>query len=193
MKCYTLRSLDASSLTWCWRRFSCEIACLAVMDATVSAPRSRWMSLFFKHEAIFYNAGSKVITALRCHLGYSFGSPRQSSYLLCPGLLLGWFQTLKMEVIYSSETSVHIRTTWYHISKDSQEIWNNFSTKEQKTKTNSVALSPRANYTDWAATNCRRNLVPAFVDRGVSHGQRGGSPMVVYHSFLDRSRYFPFR
>jgi hypothetical protein len=32
-----------------------------------------------------------------------------------------------------------------------------------------------------------------FVDRGVSRGQRGGSPTVVYLSFLDRSRYFSFK
>jgi hypothetical protein len=49
----------------------------------------------------------------------------------------------------------------------------------------SVALSPRANYTDWATATCRRNLVPNFVDRGVSRGQRGESPTVVNLSFLD--------
>jgi hypothetical protein len=48
-----------------------------------------------------------------------------------------------------------------------------------QTKTNSVALSPHVNYTNWAAATCWRNLVPAFVDRGVPCGQRGGSPMVV--------------
>jgi hypothetical protein len=53
-----------------------------------------------------------------------------------------------------------------------------------------MALSPRANYTDWATAICQRNLVPTFVDRGVSRGQRGGSPTVVNLSFLDRSRYF---
>jgi hypothetical protein len=31
------------------------------------------------------------------------------------------------------------------------------------------------------------------VDRGVSRGQRGGSPMVVNLSFLDLSRYFSFK
>jgi hypothetical protein len=36
-------------------------------------------------------------------------------------------------------------------------------------------------------------LVPTFVDRGVSCGQRGGSPTVVNLSFLDRSRYFSFK
>jgi hypothetical protein len=46
-------------------------------------------------------------------------------------------------------------------------------------KKNSVAFSPRANYTDWATATCRQNLVPTFVDRGVSCGQRGGSPTVV--------------
>jgi hypothetical protein len=50
----------------------------------------------------------------------------------------------------------------------------------------SMALSPRANYTDWATATFRRNLVPTFVDIGVSRGQRGGSPTVVNLSFLDR-------
>jgi hypothetical protein len=35
--------------------------------------------------------------------------------------------------------------------------------------------------------------VSTFVDRGVSRGQRGGSPTVVNLSFLDRSRYFSFK
>jgi hypothetical protein len=53
-------------------------------------------------------------------------------------------------------------------------------------KTNSVALSPQANYTDWATATCRRNLVPNFVDRGVSRGQRGGFPTVVNLQFSRR-------
>jgi hypothetical protein len=52
---------------------------------------------------------------------------------------------------------------------------------------------PRANYTDWTAAACRRNLLPTFVDRGVWRGQRGGSPTVVNLSFIDRSRYFFFQ
>jgi hypothetical protein len=40
-----------------------------------------------------------------------------------------------------------------------------------KNKQNSVALSPQANYIHWATTTCWRNLVPTFVDRGVSCGQ----------------------
>jgi hypothetical protein len=57
-------------------------------------------------------------------------------------------------------------------------------------KTNSVALSPQANYTDWATATSWRNLVPTFADREVSCGQSGGSPTVVHISFLDRNRYF---
>jgi hypothetical protein len=60
-------------------------------------------------------------------------------------------------------------------------------------QTNSVAPSPRANYTDWATANCRRNLVPTFADRGVSRGQCSGSRTVVNLSFLDRGRYFSFK
>jgi hypothetical protein len=60
-------------------------------------------------------------------------------------------------------------------------------------KTNSVALSPRANYTDWETATCQRNLVPTSVDRRVSRGQRSGSPTVVNLSFLDRSCYYSFK
>jgi hypothetical protein len=60
-------------------------------------------------------------------------------------------------------------------------------------QTNSVALNPQANYTNWSTATCRRNLVSTFVDRGVSCGQRGESPTVVDLSFLDRSRYFSFK
>jgi hypothetical protein len=56
-----------------------------------------------------------------------------------------------------------------------------------------VALSPQTNNTDWATTTFRRNLVPTFVDRGVSRGQRGGSPAVVNLNFLERSTYYSFR
>jgi hypothetical protein len=66
-------------------------------------------------------------------------------------------------------------------------------TSKHKNKENSVAFSPQANYTDWATVTCLRNLMPTFVDRGVSRGQRGGSPTVVNLSFLDRSRYFSFK
>jgi hypothetical protein len=58
--------------------------------------------------------------------------------------------------------------------------------------TNSVTLSPQANYTDWATATCQRNLVPAFAERGVSRGQSGGISAAGNLSFLDRSRYFFF-
>jgi hypothetical protein len=60
-------------------------------------------------------------------------------------------------------------------------------------KTNSVALSQQANYTDLATATCRRILVPNFADRGVSRGQRGGSLTAVNLSILDWSRYFFFQ
>jgi hypothetical protein len=44
-------------------------------------------------------------------------------------------------------------------------------------QTNSVALSPQANYTDWGTATCGRNLVPFFEDRGMSCGQCRGSPI----------------
>jgi hypothetical protein len=59
-------------------------------------------------------------------------------------------------------------------------------------KTNSVAFSSQANYTDWATATCWRNLMQTFADSGLSRSQRGGSPTVVNLSFLDRSGYFSF-
>jgi hypothetical protein len=56
-----------------------------------------------------------------------------------------------------------------------------------------VAFSLQGNFTDRVTATCWWNLVPTFADRGVSRGQRGGSPMVVNLSFLDRSRYFSFK
>jgi hypothetical protein len=73
-------------------------------------------------------------------------------------------------------------TTGHHLATPSILTWS------QKTKqTNSVALSLQANYTDWTTATCRQNLMPTFVDRGVSRGQRGGSPTVLNLSFLDRT------
>jgi hypothetical protein len=68
-----------------------------------------------------------------------------------------------------------------------------FGASDQTNETNSVAFIPQANYTYRATATCWRNLVPTFADRGMSRGQRGGSPTVVNISFLDRSRYFSFK
>jgi hypothetical protein len=103
--------------------------------------------------------------------------------------------TFTDETQASSPVTVWLRnlpSLWYHSKKKNQSwsrslcivcacehFWN-------KQKKNSMALIPWANYTDLATATCRRNLVPTFVDRGVSCGQRGGSPTVVNLSFLDR-------
>jgi hypothetical protein len=57
----------------------------------------------------------------------------------------------------------------------------------------SVTFSLQANYTDGSTATCRRILVSTFVDRGVSRGQRGGSPTVVNLSSLHWSRYYSFK
>jgi hypothetical protein len=59
--------------------------------------------------------------------------------------------------------------------------------------TNSMAINPQMNYSNWATATCRRSLVPTFADREVSCGQRGESPTVVNLSFLDRNCYFSFK
>jgi hypothetical protein len=40
-------------------------------------------------------------------------------------------------------------------------------------------LSPQENYINWATAICWQNLVPTSMDRGLTRGQRGGSPMVI--------------
>jgi len=44
-------------------------------------------------------------------------------------------------------------------------------------------LSPHANYTDRAAAAGSAKLVPTFADRGVSRGQRKGSPQPLISLF----------
>jgi hypothetical protein len=41
--------------------------------------------------------------------------------------------------------------------------------------------------------DCGRNLDPTFVDRGLSRGERGGTPTAVNLSFLYRSSYFSLK
>jgi hypothetical protein len=61
-------------------------------------------------------------------------------------------------------------------------------------KKNSVAFSPQANYANWTTATCWRNLVPTLADRGVSCGQRGGSPTVVNQIPHSGSiKYFKFK
>jgi hypothetical protein len=42
-----------------------------------------------------------------------------------------------------------------------------------------VAFSPQANNTEWATDPGRRILVPTFVDRRKSCGQRSGTPTSI--------------
>jgi hypothetical protein len=82
-----------------------------------------------------------------------------------------------------SKTKI-FQTEWNYTLSVSYE-W--LRTPSKTKQTNSMALSLQANYTDWVTATCWRNLVPTFVDRGVSRGQRGGSPKVINLSFLDRT------
>jgi hypothetical protein len=78
-------------------------------------------------------------------------------------------------------------------SSDGQKMAPGPCSHEHSKQTNSVAFSPQVNYTDRATVTRQWNLVPTFVDRGMSRGQRGRSPTVVNLNFLDRSRYFSFK
>jgi hypothetical protein len=56
-----------------------------------------------------------------------------------------------------------------HIGSDFRKLFEGGGEglKNRTQKTNSVAFSPQANYTDWATATGLRNLVPTFVNRGV--------------------------
>jgi hypothetical protein len=129
----------------------------------------------------------------------------QRRNLLHDGFLLWWFLSWrwksyilsKRRFTYRPKGVMYRKTLTSSLSLASRfvsccmEIELSFTLPSSIKQTNSVALSPRANYTDWSIATCRRNLVSTFVDRGVPRGQRGGSPMVVNLSFLDRPPQSP--
>jgi hypothetical protein len=63
-------------------------------------------------------------------------------------------------------------------------------TNKQRNKLRGLSASELYRLT---IANCWQNLLPTFADRGVSRGQRGGSPTVINLSFLDRNCYFYFK
>jgi hypothetical protein len=83
-----------------------------------------------------------------------------------------------MEAIRSYETSALSRATLRNNSEDGI------------LPTKSMAFSPQANYTDCPTAAGQRTLVPTLKDRGVSHGQRGGTPRPL---ISERSRYLSFK
>jgi hypothetical protein len=72
---------------------------------------------------------------------------------------------------------------WLTKRESFSEILQFLSSSLKQKQRNSVAFSPQAKYTDSAIATCWQNLIPTFADRGVSRGQRGGSPTAVNHNF----------
>jgi hypothetical protein len=62
---------------------------------------------------------------------------------------------------------------------------------QTKTKLNSVAFSPYANYTDRATAALSAKIVPTFA--GVSRGQRNGSLRPLISGFKTGAATFPFK
>jgi hypothetical protein len=118
-------------------------------------------------------------------------------FLLLRNLLYGYatssfvIHTLHVILLRLIRSRKIPRTDKRHTTDDAKCMQNvNLKTSKEPY---SMTLSPQANYTECATATCRRNLVPIFVDRGVSRDQRGGSPTVINLSFLDRSRYLSFK
>jgi hypothetical protein len=96
--------------------------------------------------------------------------------------LATWITWLKVCLKNQNQPNIHMKKTTRYVGRKQRSCKVN---KTKNKKTNSMDLSPQANYTDWATAICRRNLVPTFVDRGVSCGQHGRSPTVINLCFLD--------
>jgi hypothetical protein len=95
-------------------------------------------------------------------------------------------------VVATSVGKKHVpQSTQFQLSKAHLIILLTLHCRLLKNKLCGLCL--QANYTDWATATCWQILVPTFADRGVSRGQRGGSPTVVNLGFLDWSRYFSFK
>jgi hypothetical protein len=84
--------------------------------------------------------------------------------------------------------------TLYSVFRTGRLVKQRIKETEQTNKTNSVAFSSQANYTDRPTD---RNFLAKFSDkfayRVVSSSQGGGSTTVVNLSFLGRSRYFSLK
>jgi hypothetical protein len=94
-------------------------------------------------------------------------------------------RTSMLDSKHKSTTGLVSKASSMYIATSLMQRWQQGSVR---TKTNSVSIRPQVNSTDWATATCWLNLVPTFANRGLSRGQRGGSPRVVNLSFLDRSR-----
>jgi hypothetical protein len=77
--------------------------------------------------------------------------------------------------------------------QSAESTWYNYVTRAGVSSSSrgrgSTVGETKTNKLRGPTATCRRKLVPAFVDREVSRGQRGGSPAVINLSFLDQSRY----
>jgi hypothetical protein len=65
-----------------------------------------------------------------------------------------------------------------------------FQNKQTK---NELCGCPHANYTNRLTSAHQRILVATFMDRGVSHGQHGGSPQPLVSVFETRAATFSFK
>jgi hypothetical protein len=93
-----------------------------------------------------------------------------ASHLLHAGFLLGWFSTLKMEMLHSSETSVHIQSTQHHIPADGnfhnyhyENLISYICVWSLTDKNNKLCrLSSRSNRTNRVTAACRRSYCQLF-------------------------------
>jgi hypothetical protein len=134
-----------------------------------------------------YNILVTLFTQLGRLIGKVTQKYKRCNYSFIPIILrqegdffnLWQFWYLKVKDMFITQTcNGAVSWTLWLKNEEREDKYLSFIWYTVNSKTNSVAFSPQANYTDWA-TATWRNLVPTFADRGVSHGQGGWSPTVV--------------
>jgi hypothetical protein len=100
--------------------------------------------------------------------------------MAAPRLSLPWRNTRQ---------DIHCQKKWVLQGRYVMEF---LRARKTRRRTNAMAFSPQANYTDWATAADGRILVPTFADRWVTRGQRNGTPRLLIWGFLGRSRCFFF-
>jgi hypothetical protein len=101
---------------------------------------------------------------------------------------------LQLIPLTASHSSSSIIRGWYNRPNSGRRTkWTvSHHPKTNKKKTNSIVLSPRANYTDRATAACRRKWLPTFAVRGC-HVVSVTDPYGCILGFVDRSRYFSIK
>jgi hypothetical protein len=141
-----------------------------------------WQWLQLQQKSNLHIPLISVISPLKFDLWSSMSSHFRQVFKFLKCILMNaivYFTPIVMVTIYESPTPSYSRyclRSWpFGIRSGIGFVTWIIEQNKQKKKI-SVSLSPQGYYTGWATGTCRLNLVPTFLDNGVSRDQRCGSP-----------------